>query len=107
MGRLPSEAGVPDRACSRAPAHLLVACNASIDSCVNDAIQAHAEKVDVAMDLLVLILADQGPQLLVLILNHLDGILQRAHLHLGAHSTWCHPRHMTIPPRHSRESGDQ
>lgn len=77
-------------ACIWAPTHLLIACNASIDSCIYDAIQAHAEQVDVAMYLLVLILADQGPQLLILILNHLDGILQRAHLHLE-HIEQCHP----------------
>ena len=74
------------------PAYLLVACDASVDSSVNDAVQAHAQQVDVAVHLLVLILADQGAQLLVLVLNHLDGILQGAHLHLGAHSTWCQPR---------------
>lgn len=60
---------------------LLVACDASVDGSVNDAVQAHAQQVDVAVHLLVLILADQGPQLLVLVLNHLDGILQGAHLH--------------------------
>lgn len=76
----------------------MVACNASVDSSVNDAIQAHAEQVDVAMHLLVLILADQGPQLLVLILNHLDGILQGAHLHLGAHSNGVIPGTMSTPP---------
>lgn len=42
-------------------AHLLVACNAPIDSCIDDTIQAHAEQVDVAMHLFVLILADEGP----------------------------------------------
>lgn len=62
--------------------HLLVARNAAIDSRVDDAVQAHAQQVDVAMCLFVLVLADQGPQLLVFILDHLDGILQRAHLHL-------------------------
>ncbi|KAK7811389.1 hypothetical protein U0070_002322 [Myodes glareolus] len=58
------------------------ACNASIDSCINDTIQAHAEQIDVAMHLFVLILADQSSQLLILILDYLDGILQRTHLHL-------------------------
>lgn len=71
------------RVWARSPAYLLVACNASIDSSVNDSIQAHAEQIDVAMHLFVLILADQSSKFLVLILNYLDGILQRAHLHLG------------------------
>lgn len=63
--------------------HLLVARDASIDGSVDDAVETHAEQVDVAMHLLVLVLADQGPQLLVLVLHNLDGILQGAHLHLG------------------------
>lgn len=71
--------------CGRA--HLLVARDAAVDRGVDDTVQAHAEQADVAMRLLVLILADQGPQLLVLILHHLDGILQRAHLHLGTQHT--------------------
>lgn len=43
------------------PAHLLVSCDTSIDSGIDDAIQAHAEQIDVAMCLSVLILANQGP----------------------------------------------
>lgn len=60
----------------------MIACDATVDSSINDTIEAHTEQADVAMRLFVLILANQGPQLLVLILHHLDGILQRAHLHL-------------------------
>lgn len=40
--------------------YLLVARDASIDSCINDTIQAHAEQIDVAMHLFVLVLADQS-----------------------------------------------
>lgn len=76
--------------------HLLVACDASIDCSIDDAIQAHAEQVDVAMHLLVLVLTNQGPQLLVLVLYNLDGILQRAHLHLR-HTVQCHHRHDDNP----------
>ena len=64
------------------PSDLLVSGDASIDGGVDDAVQRHAEKVDVAVKLLVLVLADQSPQLLVLVLHHSDGVLQRAHLHL-------------------------
>lgn len=82
----------------RGRAHLLVARNAPVDGCVDDTVQAHAEKVDVALHLFVLILADQGPQLLVLILDHLDGVLQRAHLHLRHGEHGVVPGPMTTPP---------
>lgn len=68
------------------PSYLLVPRNASVDSGINDTVETHAQQVDVAMHLFVLILADQRAELLVLILNYLDGILQRAHLHLWAHT---------------------
>lgn len=87
-------------------AHLLVACDAAVDRGVDDAVQAHAEQADVAMRLLVLILADQGPQLLVLILHHLDGILQRAHLHLGTQHTVSLQAQGPVLPHHSPEGGD-
>lgn len=61
---------------------LLVSGDASVDGGVNDSVQRHAEQVDVAVQLLVLVLADQSPQLLVLILHHRDGVFQRTHLHL-------------------------
>lgn len=64
-------------------AHLLVPGDAPVDGGVDDAVQRHAQQVDVALQLLVLVLADQGPQLLVLVLHHGDSVLQRAHLNLG------------------------
>ena len=54
--------------------HLLVSGDASVDGGVDDSVQRHAEQVDVAVQLLVLVLADQSPQLLVLILHHRDGV---------------------------------
>ena len=79
------------RACVRARAcvcvgmvcYLLVAGDATVDGSVDDSVERHAEQVDVPVQLLVLVLTDQSPQLLVLVLHHVDGILQRTHLHLG------------------------
>lgn len=62
---------------------LLVSGDASVNRGVDDPVQRHAEQVDVAVQLLVLVLADQSPQLLVLILHHREGVLQRTHLHLS------------------------
>ena len=53
---------------------LLVSGDASVDGGVDDSVQRHAEQVDVAVQLLVLVLADQSPQLLVLILHYRDGV---------------------------------
>lgn len=53
---------------------LLVSGDASVNGGVDDSVQGHAEQVDVAVQLLVLVLADQSPQLLVLILHHSDGV---------------------------------
>ena len=64
--------------------YLLVSGYASIDCSIYDPIETHAEWVDVAMVLSVLILADERPQLLGLVLHHVDGILQRTHFHLTA-----------------------
>lgn len=61
---------------------LLVSGDASVDGGVDDPVERHAEQVDVAVQLLVLVLADQGPQLQVLVLHHGDGVFQRTHLHL-------------------------
>ena len=93
LGRLPREAG-----CCVGPTHLLVARDASIDCRINDSIQAHAEQVDIAVHLLVLVLANQGPQLLVFVLHNLDGILQGAHLHLGHTPHGVNTGTRTIPP---------
>lgn len=49
---------------------------------VDDPIEAHGEGVDV-LHLPALTLRDQCAELQVLVLDHLDGVLQRAHLHLG------------------------
>lgn len=68
---------------ARGAPYLLVSGDASVDGRVDDPVQAHAERVDVAVMLPVLVLADQGAQLLGLVLHHVDGVLQRAHLHLG------------------------
>lgn len=67
----------------RSALYLLVSGNASVHSRVYDSVQAHAERVDVAVMLPVLVLADQGAQLLGLVLHHVNGVLQGAHLHLG------------------------
>lgn len=53
---------------------LLVSGDASVNGSVDDAVQRHAEQVDVAMQLLVLVLADQSPQLQVLILHYREGV---------------------------------
>lgn len=63
--------------------YLLVPGDASVHGRVYDSVQAHAEWVDVAVMLPVLVLADQGAQLLGLVLHHVNGVLQGAHLHLG------------------------
>lgn len=62
--------------------YLLISGNSSIHSSIDDPIEAHAERVDVPMMLPVLVLANQSPQLLGLILHHVNSVLQRAHLHL-------------------------
>lgn len=62
--------------------NLLISGDASVHGGVDDSVQRHAEQVDVPMQLLVLVLTDQSPQLLVLILHHRDGVFQRTHLHL-------------------------
>lgn len=59
----------------------MVAGQPSVDGGVDDAVQAHCERVDV-LHLPVLALRDERAQLQVLVLDHLDGVLQRAHLHL-------------------------
>lgn len=64
-------------------ADLLVSGDASVDGGVDDSVQSHAEQVDVAVQLLVLVLADQRPQLPVLVLHHTEGVFQWTHLHLG------------------------
>lgn len=67
--------------------YLLVAGQPSVDSRVDDAIEAHGEGVDV-LHLPALALRDQRTQLQVLVLDHLDGVFQRANLHLegrGSH----------------------
>lgn len=70
--------------------YLLISGDASIHSSIYDPIEAHAERVDVAMMLPVLVLADQSSQLLGLILHHINSILQRAHFHLET-NTLIHP----------------
>lgn len=70
----------------RVAPHLLVSGDASVHGGVDDSVQAHAERVDVAVMLPVLVLADQGAQLLGLILHHVNGVLQGAHLHLAGRS---------------------
>lgn len=70
--------------------YLLISGNAPVHSSIYDPIEAHAERVDVAMMLPVLVLADQSPQLLGLILHHINSVLQRAHLHLQI-NTLIHP----------------
>lgn len=62
--------------------YLLVAGQPPVDSGVDDAVEAHGEGVDV-LHLPALTLGDQCAQLQVLVLDHLDGVLQRANLHLG------------------------
>lgn len=59
----------------------MVAGQPSVDGGVDDAVQAHGERVDV-LHLPVLALRDERAQLQVLVLDHLDGVLQRADLHL-------------------------
>lgn len=63
--------------------YLLVSGDASVHGRVYDSVQTHAERVDVAVMLPVLVLADQGAQLLGLVLHDVDGVLQGADLHLG------------------------
>lgn len=72
--------------CAKRGPNLLISGDASVDGGVDDAVEAHAERVDVAVVLPVLVLADQSPQLLGLILHHVDGVLQGAHLHLQANT---------------------
>lgn len=64
--------------------YLLISGNASIHGGIYDPVQAHAERVNVALMLPVLVLADQSPQLLGLVLHHVDGVLDGTHLHLQA-----------------------
>ena len=71
--------------------YLLISGDASVHSSIYNPIETHAEWVDVAVMLPVLVLADQSPQLLGLILHHINGILQRAHLHLEI-NTRIHPK---------------
>lgn len=71
-----------DRKCDPFVFHLLVSGDASVHGGVDDSVQRHAEQVDVSVQLLVLVLTDQRPQLLVLVLHHGDGVFQRTHLHL-------------------------
>lgn len=66
---------------------LLVSGDASVDGGIDDAVQRHAQQVDVPVQLLVLVLADQSPDLLVLVFHHRRGVLQRAHLHLEPNRT--------------------
>lgn len=61
---------------------LLVSGDATVHRGVDDSVERHAEQVDVAVQLLVLVLADQRPQLVVLVLHHRDGVFQRTHLDL-------------------------
>lgn len=67
----------------RSAPYLLVSGDASVHSRIYDPVQTHAERVDVAVMLPVLVLADQGAQLLGLVLHDVNGVLQGAHLHLG------------------------
>lgn len=66
--------------------YLLVAGDASVHGGVYDPVQAHAERVNVALMLPVLVLADQSAQLLGFVLHHVDGVLDGTHLHLQAHT---------------------
>lgn len=63
-------------------AHLLVPCNSPVNGGINHSVQTHAEKINVAMHLFMLVLAYQCPQLLVFVLNHLNGIFQRTYFNL-------------------------
>lgn len=63
-------------------AYLLVPCNSPINSCIDHSIQTHAEKINVTMHLFMLVLAYQCSQLLVFVLNHLNGIFQRTYFNL-------------------------
>lgn len=65
--------------------YLLIPGDASVHCSIYDPVQAHAERVNVALMLPVLVLADQSPQLLGLVLHHVDGVLNGTHLHLQAH----------------------
>lgn len=65
----------------RSAVYLLVAGQPAVDGGVDDPVEAHGEGVDV-LHLPALALRDQRAQLQVLVLDHLDGVLQRAHLHL-------------------------
>lgn len=76
-----SRPSVSEELSAAARSYLLVAGQASVDGGVDDPVQAHGEGVDV-LHLPVLALGDQRAQLQVLVLDHLDGVLQRAHLHL-------------------------
>ncbi len=60
----------------------LVSGDSSIDGGVDHPVEAHAEQIDVSVKLLVLVLTDQGAQLLVLVLHHIYGVLQRTNLNL-------------------------
>lgn len=50
--------------------YLLVSGHTPVDGSVHHAIERHAKQVDVAVQLLVLVLANQRSQLLVLVLHH-------------------------------------
>lgn len=64
------------------PVYLLVSGNTSVDRSVHHPIERHAEQVDIAVQLLVLVLANKCSQLLVFVLHHREGIFQGANLHL-------------------------
>ncbi len=62
--------------------NLLIASETAVDSRVDDSVETHGQGVDV-LHLPGLTLRDQRPQLQVLVLDYLDSIFQRTHLHLG------------------------
>lgn len=72
----------------RSLTYLLVPCNSPIHSCINHSIQTHAEKINVTMHLFMLVLAYQRSQLLVFVLNHLNGIFQRTYFNLKSNKTY-------------------
>lgn len=69
-------------------AHLLVPRNSPVNGGIDHSVQTHAEKINVAMHLFMLVLAYQCPQLLVFVLNHLNGIFQRTYFNLKGNKTY-------------------
>lgn len=55
--------------------YLLVAGDSSINGSIHYPIQTHAEQVDVAVVMAVLVLADERAQFLVLVLYHIYSVL--------------------------------